>query len=184
MSLVSQREDKIMDNFKDVPFSLLRFERSFEPDVCGLVNDAKTLELVAEERADRLTPAILNQWIVRAEDAFVLMVDLELVGFGTIGCKEWDFPEGFCEIGHLIIKTDRRRRGYGSILLLCLLDEIRKRGFKVAAGRICVGNEPALLLLRKQGWHKTNRPEFIHDDKFEWFYRECRVKKEQSLQSY
>jgi ribosomal protein S18 acetylase RimI-like enzyme len=112
------------------------------------------------------------------------MVDSELAGFGTIGCKEWDFPKGFCEVGHLIIKADRRRRGYGSILLLCLLDEIRKRGFKFAAGRVCVGNERARLLLNKQGWQKIKRPEFIHDNRFEWFYRECRVKKEQSLPSY
>jgi GNAT superfamily N-acetyltransferase len=173
-----------MDRFSHTPLSLLRFQKTFEPDVCNLVQDEKTLGLIAEEKAGRLTPSILGQWIARAEDAFVLMVDSELAGFGTIGCKEWDFPKGFCEVGHLIIKADRRRRGYGSILLLCLLDEIRKRGFKFAAGRVCVGNEPARLLLKKQGWHKTNRPEFIHDNRFEWFYRECQVKKEQNLPSH
>jgi GNAT superfamily N-acetyltransferase len=162
------------------PFSLLRFLPSFEQQVCRLVEDSATLALIGEEQGERLTPSILNQWIARAEDAFTLLVHSELVGFGTIGCKEWEFPDGFCEVGHLIVKSDRRR-GYGSILLLCLLDEIRRRGFTHAAGRVCAGNEPARRLIKKQGWHRTHQLAFAHDSRFEWFYRECTVKSDQSL---
>jgi GNAT superfamily N-acetyltransferase len=171
-------------NYLNIPFSLLRFEKSFEGEVCKLVEDSQTLELIGEEKGERLTPLILDQWITRAEEAFVLVVDSEVIGFGTIGCKEWAFPPGYCEVGHLIIKSTRRRRGYGSILLLCLLDEIRKRGFTCAVGRVCVGNEPPRLLLKKQGWLQTTRPEFVHDNRFEWFYRECQAKKRQNSPSH
>ncbi len=168
-------------NDPNIPFSLLRFQNTFAGDVCKLVDDAKTLELIGEEKGERLTPAILYQWIARAEEAFVLVVDSEVIGFGTIGRKEWDFPEGYCEVGHLITKSTKRRRGYGSILLLCLLDEIRKREFTCAVSRVCVGNDPARRLFQKQGWQSAT---FIHDKRFEWFYRECREKKEQSLPLY
>jgi len=172
-----------MNRTTDTPFSLLRFHKRFIDAVCSFVEDARTLERIGEEKGERLTPSILDQWISRAEEAFVLVVDSELVGFATIGYKEWDFPPGYCEVGHLIVKEDRRRRGYGSILILCLLDEIRKRGFTYAAGRVCVGNEPSQLLLKKQGWRRTKRPEFIHDNRFEWYYRECQAKKKQNSPS-
>lgn len=155
------------------PIKIIHFRDDLAAKVCSWVSDTETLALISSDRVDFLTHEILVEWIENAYEAYCMLVNEQLVGFATIGSKEWDFPKGICEIGHLIVKPENRRRYYGSIMLYGLLDMIRERGFDVAVGRIISGNFPAEKMLRKAGWMLVD--ETWSRGNFNWYEKDCKV---------
>ena len=154
-----------------------KFQPHFAKAICQWVPDIETLRLIASEQAEKLTPGLLHLWVERSIEAYCLVKEGSVIAFATIGIREGEFPAGVCEINHLIVAPDLRRRGYCSILLSMVVDRIQEIGFSAAIGRVLPHNIPGLQLLKKQGWQKIH--ESWCDPQFIWFMRPYRMDYEQ-----
>ena len=131
------------------------FRNRFSKEICTLVPDEKTLSLISSDTANWLNHLILNRWTRDSINAFVFFYQDELVGFATLSTSEWSLPDGHCEICHMVIRKEFRRRGFGTMMLIGLQNESRRLGYGTAVGRVNAKNLAAAGMLQKNGWKKA-----------------------------
>lgn len=136
----------------DTSTSHIRVFRNGDTSViCSWVKTAADLLLISGNYAPQLTPDILQQWVEKADEAFVLEHDYAVRGFTTLGTTEWTFPEKTVEVGHLVIDPAHRHHGFG-LLLLHEVTEIARKSYERVVGRIVPTNMEIRQLLDKASW--------------------------------
>lgn len=145
-------------------------DERYHASICRWVFDQKTLNLISGDVGEKLTPDILKRWLSAATESLCLFYRGELAGFATISDSEFKFPGSVCEVCHFIISPYIRRKGMGTILLHAAVQEIRKRGYDRAIGRMVPDNVPAIKMIEKAGWIRLEDPRI--NGPFKWYIRD------------
>src|SRR5436309_1489578 len=119
---------------------------AFDAAVCSWASSDE-LPSICSDQVTRLTPRLLNSWLQSSLGGFVLRLREFPVAFATISCFEWDLPQGFCEICHLVVAPEYRRRYHGSFFVNWLTRIILSSNYQRVIGRVVPQNTPALALM-------------------------------------
>ncbi|MEM0493240.1 MAG: GNAT family N-acetyltransferase [Candidatus Thermoplasmatota archaeon] len=123
--------------------------RRFKPDDIYAVINLAHITL-----PERYNPVIFNQFYEAFPDGFLVAESHhKIIGF-LIGVKT---PEGTARVVMLAVAEPYRRRGIGSSLLRCFIDEIKKRGINIIRLETRVTNKQAVEFYKKHGFVIVDR---------------------------
>ena len=101
--------------------------------------------------ADRKAASLKAEIDANPADWYVMVSADRVIGFCSLSA---DASTGIGEIGHNGMHPDFQCRGYGSRQIRFMLDELRRRGMKIAELRTCLneGHAPARRMYERAGF--------------------------------
>lgn len=138
--------------------------------ICSWVNENRELSLISGETGI-LGSESLARWLEHSVDSYVLVLAGIPVAFATASNSEWQLPDGFIELCHLIVAPQYRSLYHGSFLCQCIAKSILLGdGVNEVVGRVVPDNLPALYLMKYLRWKEvTNDYDWSKETGFQWF---------------
>jgi hypothetical protein len=138
-------------------------------EICRWVSTQEHLKKISNDDAPCLTPELIEMWVTRSLGGFVLFSRQELIGFATISSSEWPLPESVCEICHLVVAPEHRRRYHGSFFVNWLTRIAIDAGNQQVVGRVLPENLGAVRLIHYLRWRDVTTSEKWAGGPWLWF---------------
>lgn len=141
--------------------------RRFKPDdIYAVINLAYTC------LPERYNPMIFNQFYEAFPEGFLVAESHhKIIGF-LVGVVT---PEGGGRIVMLAVSDSYRRRGVGSSLLRCFIDEMKKKGLRVIHLETRVTNKNAIEFYKKHGFSIVDRIKRFYQNGEDGYILEKRI---------
>ena len=150
------------------------YSPKFAPQICSWVPTQQDLSMISSDVGPGLNARLLDDWIKDSLGGFVLKFKERPIAFAVASCNESRLPPGVCEICHLVVAPEHRRRYHGSFVLNWLARVIVGSGYRAVVARVCVQNDPALQLMTYVRWLEvTGKMEWAARP-FHWFQSPAR----------
>jgi acetyltransferase (GNAT) family protein len=160
-------------NYKTRSINRLDFVSQYQParagEVCRWVSTRKCLKRISSDNAEALTPSIIEDWVLKSLGTFVLSSREELIAFATISTSEWLLPQGLCEICHLVVAPEHRRRYHGSFFVNWLARAAVNAGHQAVVGRVLPENLGAVRLMHYLRWRDVTTSTKWAGGPYLWF---------------
>ena len=164
----------ITNEMLEIPIYLRPFEQKDTLPICSWVKTTEELTNISGDTAKYLTEDILDRWCDESIVSLVLQCWGKPIAFCTLSTKEYDLPEGFVEICHLIIAPNQRRKYYATTFVNYLRLIAAQLNFQKLIGRIVRDNLPALKLAEYIRWNEVKDTPHIFSPQFRWYSYELR----------
>lgn len=173
-NLKAYEEASVICKSQRLPISLCPFRYSDASTICSWVPTSEELIKISGDIGSCLTGNILESWCYNSIISIVLQIDDKPVAFSTLSVQEYDLPDRFVEVCHLVVAPNQRRKYFATVLLNYLRIIAARYNFKNMIGRVVRNNNPALRLAEYVRWDEIRGMPNIFDPQFRWFHYELR----------
>lgn len=151
------------------------YQKCWATEVCSII-DFGEVEFISSD--SYVSPEIVNEWVDNSIRAYTVLNGEQVAAFVTLSNRElpeqWISNKVSCEVCHLVVHPNLRRRGIGTTIIEKLLSEAREIGFKKVFGRVNPKNHIGLSFIKSLPFREVvqNYAWSNTKSRFRWFVSE------------